>query len=505
MTSNHSPNQGPTDDRQSAVLLGNRFDLSGVFLICAVVAFGIVLGSAVRANLDFVPLIALTIGLPLSFLIVRERRIVVAILCGIIYLNISNTLQTFHDLPSINKILIPGLLVVMVWMSWRRHGPKPALVVGLVIGAVSFGAAAVSLLHAQDLELVVEALNRVWKDVAVMLILAGLLWDLADIRAVAYVLIGAGMLISVLAIIAYYKADPSFEAGGLIRWLPQDRDGTAPSLRISGHVDDPNFFAQVLLIPLSLSLCFAVMGSNMWLRVISTIGFVLVACGLATTLSRGGMLAAIATLGVFCIWGLRSWYARSIMCLGIAGALILAFVLAPDGVQERVVELVSVVTSLFDSHQTPDESASGRLHEMLAAIYMFLDNPLFGVGIANYTVHFQEYSLEHGLMVRAADRAAHSLYLEVVAEQGLFGLLVFVTVLIVTFRVAIGAHRRHVRAGNQGEATVIFAVILAYTAYLMAAVLLHGVHQRFLWMLIGLMLATANIRVDPGDLNTRSR
>lgn len=472
-------------------------------LLVGVVAFGVLLGSAVRSDFDLLPILFLLVGIPAAFVVVRERRFVVAIMCAIIYLNISNTLQTYHGLPSINKVLIPAILLMLACFSWVERGKKPALIVALILAVINFTYICASLLYALDTDLVLESLNRNWKDLAVMLILAGLLWDEADLRFVSIVVVLCGALISILAMIAYYRADPNYTAGGLIRWLPHDRDGTAPSLRISGPVDDPNFFAQILLIPMALAMCMTAMASSRVLRLVSLICLILVVCGLATTLSRGGFLAAAATLGIFCIWGLKTWSSRAILIAGILGASVIALLMAPAGVQERVMELVGVIASLFDSYDQPDESASGRLHEMLAAIYMFLDHPIFGVGISNYTVHFQDYSLNHGLMVRGSDRAAHSLYLEIAAEQGIVGLCVFAMTLFVAFRVAIGSMRRHNRAGDVHAANMIFAIILAYCAYLLAAVLLHGVHQRFLWMLTGLVLATGNLRT--GTSNSKSR
>ncbi len=463
-------------------------------LLTGFIAFGVIVGSAVRANFDLLPILLLLFAAPVAFLVMRERRFVIAILCAIIYLNISNTLQQYHGLPSINKILIPAILLMLVCFTWIERGKKPALIVALIIAVINFTYFCASLLYAADTDLVLESLNRNWKDLSVMLIIAGLLWDEIDLRFVSVVIVICGAVISILAMIAYYKADPNYIAGGLIRWLDHDRNGTAPSLRISGPVGDPNFFAQILLIPMALAMCLTAMSRSRALRVLAAVCLVLVICGLATTLSRGGFLAALATIVIFCIWGLKTWVSRTVLIVGVVCVAVIGVIVAPAGVLERVGELTSVISSFFDSYEKPDQAASGRLHEMLAAIYMFLDHPFFGVGLYNYTVHFQDYSLNHGLMVRGADRAAHSLYLEIAAEQGIFGLCVFGMTLFVAFRVAIGAMRRHSRAGDIDAANVIFGIILAYSAYLLAAILLHGVHQRFLWLLTGLVLATGNLR-----------
>jgi len=463
-------------------------------LLGAVALFGIIIGSAVRGGVDLFVVVFLVVALPISVLVLRERHLVVAIMCSIIFLNLSNTLQTYHGLPSINKIMVPAILLMLIWITIRERGRHPALLVALALGAMYFVYIATSLLHAQNVGLVTESLNKGWKDIAIMLIIAGLLWDETDLRLVSVFLVLAGVLISILAIIAYYKADPYFEAGGMIRWLPHDRDGTAPSVRISGPINDPNFFAQILLIPMAFAMCFVLSVRQVWAKVLFFIALLIVICGIGTTLSRGGFLAATAAIGIFWIWGLRSWYPRLVVGLGLLATLVVGFAFAPSGVHERLLELLEVVYSVFDSSQQPDQSSSGRLDEMMAAVYMFLDHPVFGVGLSNYSVHFQDYSLEYGLMVRQSDRAAHSLYLEILAEQGIVGLTLFMMILFVAFRVAIGALKRQRLDGNERAAQLIFAIILAYCAYLLAAILLHGVYQRYFWMLTGFMLATGNFR-----------
>jgi O-antigen ligase len=47
------------------------------------------------------------------------------------------------------------------------------------------------------------------------------------------------------------------------------------------------------------------------------------------------------------------------------------------------------------------------------------DHPLLGVGSGNYEVHYPSYARVVALDGRREERAAHSLYLEVAAENGL--------------------------------------------------------------------------------------
>ena len=81
-----------------------------------------------------------------------------------------------------------------------------------------------------------------------------------------------------------------------------------------------------------------------------------------------------------------------------------------------------------------DESFRGRLSENLAAIQMFQDHPIFGVGLNNFQLEYQEYSRRIGLDPRRELRSPASLYLEILSEQGLFGIAIFGYLIFTVFR-----------------------------------------------------------------------
>ena len=73
--------------------------------------------------------------------------------------------------------------------------------------------------------------------------------------------------------------------------------------------------------------------------------------------------------------------------------------------------------------ESTDVSIRGRASEALAAVAMFRDEPLGGVGYGAYDRNYVEYSTPVGLDPRREERAAHSLYLEIAAELGLVGVV----------------------------------------------------------------------------------
>lgn len=85
----------------------------------------------------------------------------------------------------------------------------------------------------------------------------------------------------------------------------------------------------------------------------------------------------------------------------------------------------SDVNSYFG--QDGEASSGDRLLAWKAAIGMFFDNPLFGVGWGKFTENVRNYGLDKKLI-------AHNTMLSVLAETGIIGFYFFSAILIITFR-----------------------------------------------------------------------
>ena len=92
----------------------------------------------------------------------------------------------------------------------------------------------------------------------------------------------------------------------------------------------------------------------------------------------------------------------------------------------------------------------------------------------------------HGLMARGADREAHSLYLETLAERGLVGAGVFAALVGTALAAVVGAWRRLNRHGLRSEAMLVAAYGSGILGYLTAAIFLHDGYFRYFWMALAL-------------------
>lgn len=98
---------------------------------------------------------------------------------------------------------------------------------------------------------------------------------------------------------------------------------------------------------------------------------------------------------------------------------------------------------------------TGRLDRYERAMSMWRDSPLFGEGIGSFGLSFTGVD---------STNYPHNIFLEILAELGLFGLLLFLTTLILSFFFMIRAYKN-----DYTDKAVILAVILGFLYFLFSA------------------------------------
>jgi O-antigen ligase len=150
--------------------------------------------------------------------------------------------------------------------------------------------------------------------------------------------------------------------------------------------------------------------------------------GLAATQTLTALAALALGSGVF--WTFALPRRRRLPVLGAAAAVLVLVVLAVAPLRERVVSKAGELGRL-DGVAGWNSLLSGRLDGWRAALHMFGDHPLAGVGLGAYRAEFGAAKLEMSAAgteffpdhVDPYFANAHSEPLEVAAEQGLLGLV----------------------------------------------------------------------------------
>ncbi len=427
------------------------------------------------------PALALTIGgigaaVMVGFTIAADVPIGIGVLIALCYLPL-----VFVNLPMALALWVPlaflhgipafnlggeaaGLLIAASWFgSLRsradavraiisRHRTLLAALAGLVIWLT------LSLGWAEDGGL---ALADVWHWYAVavlFLVAATTLPTMETIRLVLLAFVGG----AVVAVIS----------GILDGSLTSEVAGGA---RESGNAGDPNFLAASLVAATVLAGCLFAVGRSLRLRVPLLVAIAVLITGLVWSASRGGALAAGATIiAAFFI------FKRQRLAVGAAtavtvGIAALTFANAPTAL-ERV--------TAFDDD-------GGRSDLWTVAWRMGADHPIVGVGLNNFVVNSPDYVRRPGEILRAdqiVDQTTfvHNTYLQLYAENGLIALALYLLLVGACLAATKRAAERFKARGETASETLARGVLLATISILAAAFFLSAALDQRLWLLLAL-------------------
>ncbi|WP_206064535.1 O-antigen ligase family protein [Neptunomonas sp. XY-337] len=298
--------------------------------------------------------------------------------------------------------LAANLITQRIDMFWsKEHSTFLIFFVLVVIGAAL----------ATNRAAAMHTLNGTYIKVAIMVL--AISWLLRQERQFKAVLLSVIVCGISVGIVALYNKSNSI---GLV-------EGTRVTIGrdIGSMLGDPNDLSLVLLFPAAFALAVLLTPNigRLW-KMLGLVGFIVVVCAIIATQSRGGLLGICAVSGVYA-W--RRVENKALLITAGVAALSVLFVLA--GVSDRA--------SGGAHEEGIDESAMGRIYAWQAAFGMALHHPLTGVGINNFISNYFEYSPHWD----GQNHAVHSTWFGVMAETGLLGLMLFITLIIQILRIGM--------------------------------------------------------------------
>jgi len=218
------------------------------------------------------------------------------------------------------------------------------------------------------------------------------------------------------------------------------------------------------------------------------------------TYSRGDLLSLVFVVVA------ALFYKRPRLPLIMAGVLVLGFVLSflPASYYARLSSLADVVGGNSSSIIT-ESSLLGRAGAATAAVAMFADHPILGVGRNNYPLYELDYIAGTSLALTSQGIHPHDLYLEIAAEQGVVGLIIMSGILVTAMQALVEARRRFVALGNDTQAELAVWLAIGLIGYLISSLFLHGAFLYILWLQIALIAALRQIsRLETTEPERRS-
>jgi O-antigen ligase len=357
-----------------------------------------------------------------------------------------------------------GLLVVVAWLgsfqsirrtvaaTLSRHRRLVATLAGLLAWS------SLSLAWSADLALGLEDIWH-WYLLAVLFVVVAT--TVTTPRALRLVLAAfvAGAVVSVVVGLADGSLTSAVDGGA----------------RLSGTAGDPNFLASSLVAATVLAAGLLADARSPLVRFLLVAAMAVLITGLVASGSRGGLLAAAATIvAAFVLFKRRRVHVAAIVAVG-AGIAALAFINVP-GTWERVTN--------FDDD-------NGRSDLWTVAWRMGDDHPVAGVGVNNYRARSADYvrepgALENVNLIVDDPHLVHNTYLELFAETGVVGLALFVGFVLACLRATKLAADRFEARQERALGALAQAVLVATISMLAAAVFLSGATDKRLWLLLAL-------------------
>lgn len=277
-------------------------------------------------------------------------------------------------------------------------------------------------------------------------------------------------VVTSIGAINWYRAGVNLVETYRTRWL--------------GVFSDPNYLAMNVGVMVPLAVAFALRRGSSWaFRIACATAGVLALITIVLSHSRGGLLG-LATAMV--VWAFREKRRLQAIMLGV-GLMIGLLLFAPGTFWQRSESIGGF---------REDASALGRIHAWEVGVKMNMDHPLLGVGVGSFLYAWPLYAPSTAKVAHVA----HNVFLDIVAELGFIGLLLF----LVFLGGAAGGAFQAVRDPHMAWLTR--AIAASVVAYLTCSLFLSGYSlSAHLYMICGLAACADRITRRPEVTPARSR
>jgi O-antigen ligase len=257
---------------------------------------------------------------------------------------------------------------------------------------------------------------------------------------------------------------------------------------------DANDLATLIATAMPLGLYFALAHRRLVLRLLAVAGILVLVVALIRSGSRGGFLAFLAIVA-FILLGFTTVPARA----RVAGLVVILGVLGATASDKYWIQMQTIIHPHEDYNLTDD---AGRVKIWERGIGYMLGRPVFGVGMGNFqtaegTLSPLARARESGRGVRWG--AAHNMFVQIGAELGLPGLLLFIGLIGSLFAALRRVARSAARAGPAGSdvSRLAQSLMTALVGFVVGSFFLSLAYADMLYTLAALAMALAKVARPP--------
>lgn len=393
---------------------------------------------------------------------------------GYILMAVGRLHQLYPALQILRPALVFGLAALVLYLLdsrqsrqlWRLWIPTTACLLALLTWSVLSLPGAINRGNSYAL-----LVDNFIKTVLMYVVIAGSVRGSRDIERLAF---------------TYYLSAAIYAAVVLTRFdLGSGGDWRLDNL----YYYDANDFATFAATALPIGLYFAHAGRRPMTRIFAIVTLILLTVAFVHSGSRGGFLALLV-MGTYIV--LR--YTAIAVRWRVSAFVLVALVFVGAASSEYWRQMGTIVSDT-DYNQTQE---SGRLQIWSRGIGYMLDRPVFGVGVDNFPVAEGTLSplaqrQQFGIGVRW--NAAHNSYVQIGAELGIPGLVIFISLLVTTFVALHGSKRQRARSpAFRGRVLELRQALTAsMIGFVVGAFFLSLAYHEMVYTLIALAVAMAKI------------
>jgi O-antigen ligase len=243
------------------------------------------------------------------------------------------------------------------------------------------------------------------------------------------------------------------------------RNGFQAGYRAGWVSGDSNYFGANAILALALGYFLLRTKLPTWQKIFCLGSTVLTASALVASASRGAFIG-ICVCAVFIF--LRSKRKMHFVLAALVVSVLL--ILSPNSPIQRIL------------HPQYGDVESTKAHETLffAGLKVFAEHPIAGVGLGN----FKETMDKMGYFAERGGYIAHDVYVEYAAEMGIFGLLLFLGIVVSAYRSLARVRSEAIKRGDQFFFAVTSGMQTGLVGFCVASFFLSAEYQKTFWIVI---------------------
>ena len=405
---------------------------------------------------------------------------------GYVLMSVGRVHQLFPGLELVHPAVLLGLLGILLYVLDKRSDRRAARLLVPTTKCLALLLFWMILAIPDALRpgnSVALVFNNFVKTALMYMVVAGSVRGVRDVERLAMTYLAGAVIYSAVVVLRFNL-------------------GTGDAWRLGKlYYYDANDFATFVVTAIPFGVYFLHAGRRPAIRFLAGVALGILTLGFVWSGSRGGFIALLA-VALFIV----ARYSAIPLRWRVGATALVAVVLLGTA-SDRYWEQMGTITSDDDYNHT---SETGRLQIWSRGLDYMLENPILGVGPDNFPVAegtlspFAERQ-QWGIGVRW--NAAHNAFIQIGAELGLPGLVLFISIIACAFAALRRAGRNESRAAEAGSqaARVTPALTASLLGFVVGAFFLSLAYSEMLYTLIAFAVALEKVTFSPACAPTMAQ